>query len=195
MRVTLLVRLCVLLSALGLVANLVSPVSAAKPFKETIDDEFDEVLCGIPVHTTVTGHLIFHIQDYVIQADNPDADDFWIGVIQTHLTFRTTNAEGVILTESIRQTRQEGDLVDNGDGTWTYTFAISGKASELRSGNKRVTADVGRIAFEEVIYFGDLSTVEDNEQVSFRITSFSGPHPQAESDFTLFCEVVNDILG
>ena len=108
MRVCLLVRIFALIAVLGLIAAMANPVSAEKPFKETIVDEFDEVLCGIPVHTMVTGHNIFHIQEYPIQATDPEADDFWIGVIQTHLTFRSTNAEGVTLTESIRQTRQGG---------------------------------------------------------------------------------------
>jgi hypothetical protein len=196
MRVTLLVRICALLAVFGVLATMANPVSAGKPEKVLINDEFDEVICDIPVHTTVTGFLIFHIQDYVIQAEDPETqDDFWIGVIQFHLDITSTNAEGVTITNSVRQINQEGDLVDNGDGTWTFTYAVNGAPLKLRSGNDTVLFDRGRITFEEVIYFGDLSTIEDNEFISGQITSISGPHPEAESDFTLFCEVFTDVMG
>jgi hypothetical protein len=192
---TLFVRVCAFLAVFGLVAVMANPVSAGKPEKVIVDESFDEVLCGVPVHTTITGFEIFHIQEVVIEPSGPDSDEFWIGVINTHLTFMSTNAAGVTLTETDRFTRQEGSFVNNGDGTWTYTFAVNGKPIDLRSGKEHVLVEVGRITFEEVIFLGDLSTAEDNFFVSGEITSVSGPHPQAESDFTLFCEVVNDVLG
>ena len=55
--------------------------------------------------------------------------------------------------------------------------------------------DMGRISFEDVIYFGDLETFEDDAFISSTVTSISGPHPNAESEFELFCEVFTDILG
>lgn len=196
MRVTLLVRICALLAVFGLLGTIASPVSAGKPEKVIVDESFPEEVCGIPVDTTITGFLIFHIQDYVIQAEDPETqDDFWIGVIQFHLEITSTNAEGVTITNIVRQTIQEGALVNNGDGTWTYTFAVSGVPLKLRSGNDTVLFDRGRITVEQVLYFGDLTTVEDNEFISQAILSISGPHPEAESDFTLFCEVFTDIMG
>ena len=69
---TLFCRLAALLTILGLLATMAAPVSAGKPEKITVHDEFDEELCGIPVHTTVDGFFMLHIQDYVIQADDPD---------------------------------------------------------------------------------------------------------------------------
>ena len=195
MRLTLFGRIGGVIAVIGFLAAMASPVSALKPEKVLIDESFDEVVCGIPVHTTVQGHLIFHIQDYVIQGDDEDDNDFWIGVIQVHLIFTDTNADGVTLTNHVRQTVQEGALVDNGDGTWTYTFAVIGHPSKLRLGNETVIMDRGRITFEEVIYFGDLESIEDDEFISSVITSISGPHPEAESDFELFCEVFTEIMG
>lgn len=196
MRVTLHVRLVLLLTAFGLVAAMANPVSAGKPEKVLINEEFDEELCGIPVHTTVDGFFKVHIQDYVIQADDPEVqDDFWIGVIQNHFNVSYTNAAGVTLFQIERNTLQEDSLVDNGDGTWTYTYSISGQPLRLRGGNGSVVADVGRISVSIDLYFGDLSTQADNYFISEEITRVAGPHPIIESDFTLFCEVVNDILG
>jgi hypothetical protein len=39
-------------------------------------------------------------------------------------------------------------------------------------------------------YNGTPTSVEDDEFVSRYIESISSPHPDLESDFTLFCEVV-----
>jgi hypothetical protein len=196
MRGTLIVRLSALLVVLGLIAAMANPASAARP--EKIDQTagpFPDEVCGIPVTTTITGFTILHIQDVIIPSAGEGSDDFWIGVIQDHLTFTNTNADGVTLTNTVRQTNQEGDFVDNGDGTWTYTFTVHGLPLKLRSGNQIVLMDVGSISFEDVFYLGDLSTTADNEFISQVVTGISGPHPQAESDFELFCEVFTDIMG
>jgi hypothetical protein len=196
MRVTLLVRMCALLAVLGLLGTIASPASAGKPEKIVINESFPEEVCGVPVQTTVTGHVILHIQDYIIQADDPETqNDFWIGVIQEHVDVTFTNAAGVTLTIQVRATTQEGSLEDIGGGFWVYTYAVNGLPLKLRSGNEILIMDRGHIVEQIVFYFGDLSTLDDDEFISHEVLSISGPHPQAESDFTLFCEVVNDILG
>jgi hypothetical protein len=196
MRHVLLVRLGLVLTVLGMVAALAQPVSAGKPEKVVIHEEFDEDLCGIPVHTTVDGFFILHIQDYVIQADDPTVeDDFWIGVVQTHFNVTYTNAAGDTVLQTERNTLQEDALVDNGDGTWTYTYSVSGAPLRLKAEKGTMLLDAGRISVSIVLYFGDLSTQADNFFVSEEITRISGPHPIAESDFALFCEFVTDTLG
>ena len=48
--------------------------------------------------------------------------------------------------------------------------------------------DVGRIVFATVIDCNGTPTdVSDDEFLSQTIESISGPHPEAESGFTLFC--------
>lgn len=193
---TLFSRLAALLTILGLLATMAVPVSAGKPEKITVHDEFDEELCGIPVHTTVDGFFMLHIQDYVIQADDPEVqDDFWIGIIQGHFNVTYTNVAGVTMFQTERNTLQEESIVDNGDGTWTYTYSVNGRPLALSAGNKPIAVDAGRISVSVEFYLGDLSTLEDNSFISEEITQIAGPHPIAESDFALFCEVVTDILG
>ena len=197
MRGTLIVRMFAVLAVLGLVASMAGPASAARPEKidQTTSEPFPEEICGIPVTTTVTGFTILHIQDVIIPSTGEDSNDAWIGVIQDHLNVTWTNADGVTLTNTIRQTNQEGDFVDNGDGTWTYTFTIHGQPLKLRSGNQIVIMDVGSISFEAVFYLGDLSTTADDEFLGQVVTGITGPHPQAESDFELFCQLFTDIMG
>jgi hypothetical protein len=196
MRHSLLIRVGLVLAVLVAVAALAGPVRAGKPEKFPVHEAFDEELCGIPVHTTVDGFFIYHVQDYVIRADDPAVqDDFWTGVIQTHFTVSYTNAAGVTMFQMERNTTQEDPLIDNGDGTWTYNYTVNGQPIRLKSGNKTVLVDVGRISYSVVFYLGDLSTQADNFFISEEITRVIGPHPVAESDFALFCEVVTEIMG
>jgi hypothetical protein len=46
-----------------------------------------------------------------------------------------------------------------------------------------------------VFYLGDLSTTADDEFLGQVVTGITGPHPQAESDFELFCQNVQKVLG
>jgi hypothetical protein len=47
------------------------------------------------------------------------------------------------------------------------------------------------VVFATVLDYNDTPTdVEDDEFISQTIESISGPHPDLESDFELFCEVV-----
>jgi hypothetical protein len=193
---TLFSRLAVVLTVIGLFAAMAMPAGAGKPEKITIYEEFDEVLCGIPVHDIIEGSVILHVQDHVIQADDPTVQDsFWIGVIQQYFKVTYTNAAGVSLFQFERNTVQEDSLVDNGDGTWTYIYTLIGQQIMLKGGNGTVLVDVGRTSHSIDIYFGDLSTQADNYVVSADVTQVVGPHPIHESDFALFCDTVTDILG
>ena len=193
---TLFSRLAVVLTVLGLLGAMAMPASAGRPEKIDIYEEFDEVLCGIPVHDIIEGTVILHIQDYTIQADDPTVeDDFWIGVIQQHFKVTYTNAAGVSLFQFERNTLQEDSIVDNGDGTWTYTYTLIGQQIMLKGGNGTVLVDVGRTSYSFLLYFGDLSTQADNSFISADVTQVVGPHPIHDSDFALFCEAVTDILG
>jgi hypothetical protein len=146
-RVPLAHRLAAIAIALLAVVVFSAPAVAARPERIDVNDSSDDVVCGIPVHITVTGFSILHIQDVVIPSTGPDSDDFWIGVIQDNLVVTFTNADGVTLTNTVHQTRQEDAIVDNGDGTWTYTYSINGIPEWLRTVHGHVLKDVGRIPF------------------------------------------------
>jgi hypothetical protein len=194
MRTSLFARFAAVLTVFGLLLAMASPASALKPEKVFVHEEFDENVCGVDVHTVIDGWSIFHIQEVVIESTGEGSDDFWIGVIQDHYDITRTNAAGVTMTESDRQTIQEDDLVDIGDGNWNYTFSVNGPFT-LRVDNQIVIRDVGRISYEFVFHLGDLSTLDDNEFISYKIISSGGSHPNPESDFALFCEVFTDIMG
>ena len=139
---------------------------------------------GILVHTTVDGFFNYHIQDYVIEADDPTVQDaFWIGVTQTHFNVSYTNAAGVTMFQMERNTTQEDPLIDNGDGTWTYRYTVNGQPLRLKSrerdGTRRCWPHLHRSS-------STLVTSRPRPTdffVSEKITRVIGPHPVAESDF------------
>jgi hypothetical protein len=69
---------------------------------------------------------------------------------------------------------------------------VTGIPEEVRLSDGAVAIrDVGRVVFAPVLDYNDTPTdVEDDEFISETIESISGPHPDLESDFELFCEVV-----
>jgi hypothetical protein len=76
-----------------------------------------------------------------------------------------------------------------GPGTLTSTNPATGK-SVVETFSGAIT-DVGRVVVATVLdYNGTPTDTSDDELISQTIESISGPHPNLESNFTLFCEVV-----
>jgi hypothetical protein len=73
--------------------------------------------------------------------------------------------------------------------------AAAARPEVLKLGKKSVVVDVGTISFSDTLYLGDLSTTADNSFISSEITGITGPHPEAESDFVLFCQIATAVLG
>ena len=74
-------------------------------------------------------------------------------------------------------------------GEQTFAFTSKGlpESFRLKGGGGLITRDAGKITFLVTLN-------EDGEFVSEEIIQ-SGPHPQADSGFTLFCEVIPEALG
>ena len=176
------------LLACGLLLAMVHPAAAAKPLErshEHIVDTFDDVVCDIPV--TITVDIINNIQ--VRLADN----GFLLFKSTGRGTVAITNpATGKSITNRFAGANRDLTVVDNGDGTITVRTAVSGVPEEVRLSDGTVAIkDVGRIVLATVIdYNGTPTDTEDDVFISQSIESVSGPHPEAESGFTLFCEVV-----
>ncbi len=193
---TLFSRLAVVLTVLGLIGAMALPASAGRPEKITIHEEFDEEMCGIPVHDVIDGTILINTQEYVIQADDPTVQDWArLDVIIWHVKVTYTNAAGETVLQFERNTIQDDSFVDNGDGTWTYTFNVNGQGVMFKGAKGNVLIDVGRTSFSFVFYLGDLSTQADNYFVGGGVTGIVGPHPVDESDFALACELITETLG
>ena len=145
----------------------------------------DDVICDIPV--TVTVDIIENIQVRLAKNGFPLFKTTGRGTVTI-----TNPATGKSVVQTFSGATKDLSVVDNGDGTITVRTAVTGVPEEVTLSDGTVAIkDVGRIVFVTVIdYNGTPTDVEDDEFLSQTIESISGPHPDAESGFTLFCEVV-----
>ena len=177
-----------LIASTLLVLTVALPASAGRVEGGSghFDDTFDEVVCGIPVTTHQVGRFSFLVKE---MAGNSQP------LFQQTLTVRLTwtNAEGDSLSLFVAGPYKDLSLVQNEDGTTTFTYAQSGIPEAIRDSEGNVlTKDVGRIVFADT---WDLSDPENPIFISGGVVSVAGPHPEADSDFALFCEIFVAELG
>jgi hypothetical protein len=174
-----------LLLATLLTLASVSTVLAARPFHEKV--KVDETttgddLCGVEVTTHVELNVNFF--DF--------GDGQFRDVTQVRITW--TNAEGAWLSNFAAGPASFSETLD-GD-ILTVLEVHRGVHEFLRSADGITEAfDRGQIAFMTVIDLNDLENEADDIVLSFETVFQAGPHPEADADFALFCEVVTQVLG
>jgi hypothetical protein len=162
-----LVALCSLLVLSG------SAVAARPTFHDKIDETFPDELCGFPGSFDVTGNQVVTLS----------GDNFKV-TGQVTVVFTADNGKvlalmnaGIII----------GTVANTGEGTITFTTTNKGLPEKISAnGQGKLLRDAGVIS---VISTLDLNTGEFTDEVIVK-----GPHPEADSDFTLFCEVITDAL-
>jgi hypothetical protein len=175
------------LLACGLLLAIVQPAAAqlVERSHEHIMETFQDEVCDIPV--TITVDIINNIQERLAKSGFPLFQSTGPGTITI-----TNPATGKSVTQRFTGAVKDLTVVDNGDGTITVRTAFTGIPEEVRLSDGTVAIkDVGRVVFAAVLdYNGTPTNVDDDVFISQSIESISGPHPDLESDFTLFCEVV-----
>jgi hypothetical protein len=153
---------------------------AARPveqFHEHFTDTFSDELCGIPVDGVVVVTDNFFVY----------ADDSFKATNSVKATF--TNPEtgkSVVLFNAGQVTGTA--VVDEQAGTITFFTTFKGLPEKIQTAHGPVLLrDAGVITFVETL---DLET---GDLISSDVV-IKGPHPEAESDFELFCEVMTDAL-
>jgi hypothetical protein len=176
------------LLACGLLLAMVQP-AAAQPVERSHEHIVltipDDDACGIPVTTTID--FIVNEQQRLAKSGFPLFKTTGRG------TYTWTNpATGKSASFFFAGASKDLTVVDNGDGTITLRTAVTGVPEKIRlADGTMVTMDVGRVVFVTVLdYNGTPTNVDDDIFISQTIESISGPHPDLESDFTLFCEVL-----
>jgi hypothetical protein len=176
-----------LLAAFGLAAILAVPSAAiglaAAPDHESfkVDETFPENLCGLDVTTHVvgTGNVLMF-------------EDHFVDLSVLHVTW--TNIDGDWLTLFFAGPAAFTETLD-GD-ILTVVGTHRGVHEMVRSSDGLTPAfDRGRAVVREVIDLNDLEDEQDDVFLSSEILLQAGPHPEADSGFELFCEVVVDVLG
>jgi hypothetical protein len=170
----------VVVTALMVVLALPGAALAAKPiaaFHDHFTDSFSGEVCGIPVEIKL------------VVTDNFSlfADDSFKDTSSVKMTYTNPdNGNSVVLSSAGTVTGTA--LIDEQAGTITFVTSFVGLPEKIQTAQGAVLLrDVGVATFADTF---DLAT---GEFLGTEVT-LKGPHPEADSDFVLFCEVITEAL-
>jgi hypothetical protein len=170
-----------LLVALTVLAVLPASALGAKPveqFHDHFTESFSDEICGIPVDVdlVVTDNFFLY------------ADDSFKDTSSFMGTFTNpVNGKSVVVS-SAGLVSGPAPIVDEEAGTITFFTTFKGLPERIQTANGPVLLrDAGFVTF------ADTFDLETGEFISSEIT-VKGPHPELDSDFTLFCEVISEAL-
>jgi hypothetical protein len=171
---------------LGVLAAVLLPVAAsAAPTIEHFRDvgtDVDPDFCG----TGVAIDVAFNVRVNVFST--PGAEEEFDKITQSgKVTFTNPeNGRSVLFTFA----GQVRNVITSGteEGVHTHVFTTKGLPEKIRvPGGGVLTRDAGVIV--------ETITFDENDEVIAYEATWSGPHPEAASNFTLFCEVTTAALG
>jgi hypothetical protein len=159
-----------------------TPALAAQPIEQFHDhftDSFSDEICGIPVNTDLKV-----TDNFVLYADGTTKDT---GSFKATFT-NPVNGKAVVVSNA-GQITGPPPVVDEEAGTITFLTSYKGLPEKIQTAHGAVLLrDAG------IITFADTFDLETGEFISSETIVNKGPHPEADSDFTLFCEVISGAL-
>ena len=168
-------------AALMLTAAPAGAAVGAKPIEQFHDhftESFSDEICGIPVDTVIVVTDNF----FVYEGDSFKATSSFRGT-----STNPVNGKSVVIS-SAGQVSGPPPIVDEEAGTITFLVSFKGLPEKIQTANGPVLLrDAG------IITFADTFDLETGDFISSEII-VKGPHPEADSDFTLFCEVISEAL-
>jgi hypothetical protein len=165
----------------ALVVLLPGTAQAAQPiaqFHDHFTDSFSDEICGIAVDVAVVV-----TDNFIVFPDGT-----FKGTSSFQATFTNPVNGASVIVSSAGQVIDTA-VVDEEAGTITFATSFKGLPEKIQTAQGPVLLrDAGVITFVATF---DLETGEFiSEEVIIK-----GPHPEAESDFTLFCDVITDALA
>jgi hypothetical protein len=169
-------------AALMLTAAPAGAAVGAKPiehFHDHFTESFSDEICGIPVDIVIVVTDNFFLYE----------DDSFKDTASFQATFTNPVNGKSVLISSAGQTSGPPPIVDEEAGTITFLASFRGLPEKIQTANGPVLLrDAG------IITFADTFDLETGDFISSEIVVTKGPHPEADSDFTLFCEVISEAL-
>jgi hypothetical protein len=171
----------VLAGALALTIVVSGGAFAAAPLvneHNRFTDTFSDELCGIPGTTTVSG-----VDNFKLYADGTFRDTSRIRAV-----FTADESGKSVVVFSAGQSTGVDEPIQNPDGTITFIDTFKGLPEKLSIlGGPTLLRDAGVVTVTTTLRpLGD----DEFEIVSQTFSGEHGPHPDLESDFELFCEVL-----
>jgi hypothetical protein len=169
-------------SFLSITALVVSTAGAAPltdRFHGTFSDTSPGNICGID--GTIVDSGMDNIQVF---ADGTFKDQF-----RENLVF-TSSATGKSVELFVAEQFTGKGPIDNGNGTLTFINTFKGMPEKLKLPNGRILSrDAGNVSFIIIV---DAAT---GDLISQTTVGEKGPHPDLDSDFARFCDVIVPALS
>jgi hypothetical protein len=166
----------VVLTVASVMAALAPVATAARPIHTNFHDTFTDTVCGIAIIGTADG-----VDNFTMLGENAFRD-----AASARVTFTAANGKSVVVQNAGLVT---GSATQNADGTMTFTTTYKGLPEKIfvPGSGPVLLRDAGVITFINVV-------APDGTLVSSQVV-MKGPHPEAESDFTAFCQVITAALS
>ena len=148
-------------------------------FHDSFSETFPDNVCGID--GTTTNKIVANGQEF---ADGT----FKLQLNRKTLFTSAATGKSVLIFFAAQQVNAAP--IDNGDGTVTFVTTFKGLPEMIKLPNGRVLSrDAGFIGFNDTF---DATT---GDFLGETISPENGPHPDADSGFTLFCDVIVPALS
>jgi hypothetical protein len=143
-------------------------------FHGTFSDTFADNICGIDGTSVVSG--MDNIQEF---ADGTFKDQFRLD------QFFTSAATGKSVEIFVAEQFTSKGPIDNGDGTVAFVDTFKGMPEKLKIPHGPILSrDAGNVTFLDTF---DATT---GDFISSVVAGEKGPHPDLDSGFALFCDVI-----
>ncbi|HYY64707.1 MAG TPA: hypothetical protein VE688_08840 [Gaiellaceae bacterium] len=166
---------------LALAVALPSVGVAAQPIvneHSTFSDTFPDEICGIPGTSTINA-----VDNFKLYADGTFLD-----TSRFNLVFTADASGRQVRIFSAGQVTGLDEPIDNGDGTITFINTFKGLPEKLSIQNgPTLLRDAGTVTIVRTFFVepnGDLTLVSQT------LLGEHGPHPDLDSDFEAFCNVL-----
>jgi hypothetical protein len=171
-----------LVALITALAVLPAGALGAKPiaqFHDHFTESFSDEICGIPVEVDIVV-----TDNFFLYADESFKDT-------SSFTATFTNPENgkSVVVSSAGLVSGPAPIVDEEAGTITFLTSFKGLPEKIQTADGPVLLrDAG------IVTFADTFDLETGEFISSEIIVNKGPHPELDSDFELFCEVISEAL-
>ena len=172
--------LVALITALVVVPGTALGAKPIAQFHDHFTDSFSDEICGIPVDFEIVV-----TDNFFLYADDSFKDT---------ASFRATvtnpvNGNSVVISNA-GQVSGPPPIIDEDAGTITFLTNFKGLPEKIQTAHGPVLLrDAG------FVQFADTFDLETGDFISSEVVFVKGPHPELDSDFALFCEVITEALG
>jgi hypothetical protein len=167
------------LVVLGLATFVGSAIAVPPVHTVVVEETFPDEVCGIPGTATI------RFSEVVKETD----DAFFLtGMFRYRFTATETGKSFTNLAAGPFRSRE---IIDETAGTITFRDTFVGLPQKLSiTGGPTLSRDAGTVTLTTTFARDPETGEPTGEPLSSEVTFLHGPHPQLESDFMLFCEVL-----